>query len=63
MPNSMPAEWNEWKLVKEYKHFGLYTNGKWNECFSRFDVGLTEIRNKRGEIMLFNNLVGGKRER
>lgn len=55
----MPEEYNGWKLVKEYENFGLYTNGKWNECFSRFDVGMIE---KRGlaEVKLFNDSVGGK---
>lgn len=55
----MPEEYNGWKLVKEYENFGLYTNGRWNECFSKFDVGMIEIRNKRGEIILFNDSVGG----
>ena len=56
----MPTEYGEWKLIKEYENFGLYTNGKWNECFSRFDVGLVERRNARGEIQLFNDSVGGR---
>lgn len=57
---TMPEEYNGWKLVKKYENFGLYTNGKWNECFSKFDVGLVERRNARGEIQLFNDSVGGK---
>lgn len=40
----MPEEYNGWKLIKEYEHFGLYTNGIWRECFSRFDVGMIEKR-------------------
>lgn len=56
----MPIKWNEWTLIKEYKHYGLYTNGMWRECFSRFDVGMIEHRNKRGEVLLFNTFVGGK---
>lgn len=38
----MPQEYKEWTLIKEYENFGLYTNGKWRECFSKFDVGLIE---------------------
>ena len=55
----MPTEYGEWKLVKEYENFGLYTNGRWNECFSRFDVGMIEKR-KLTEVELFNDSVGGK---
>lgn len=55
----MPEEYDGWKLIKEYENFGLYTNGRWNECFSRFDVGLIEQRDKRGEIILFNDSIGG----
>lgn len=57
----MPIEWKGWTLIKEYKHFGLYTNGKWRECFSKHDVGMVEIRNKRGEVLLFNSFIGSKR--
>ena len=53
----MPEEYNGWKLVKEYENFGLYTNGRWNECFSRFDVGMIE---KRKLTEVFNDSVGGK---
>ena len=58
----MPEEYNGWKLVKEYENFGLYTNGRWNTCFDKFDVGLIEQRDKRGEIQLFNDSVGGRNE-
>ena len=56
----MPEEYNGWKLVKEYENFGLYTNGRWNECFSRFDVGMIEKR-KLTEVRLFNDSVNGKK--
>lgn len=56
----MPTEYGEWKLIKEYENFGLYTNGKWNECFSRFDVGMIEKR-KLAEVKLFNDSVNGKK--
>lgn len=55
----MPEEYNGWKLVKEYENFGLYTNGRWRTCFDKFDVGLVERRNARGEIILFNDSIGG----
>lgn len=42
----MPEEYNGWKLIKEYEHYGLYTNGIWRECFSRFDLGMVEKRRK-----------------
>lgn len=42
----MPEEYKGWKLIKEYEHYGLYTNGIWRECFSRFDLGLVEKRRK-----------------
>ena len=57
---TMPEEYNGWKLVKEYEYFGLYTNGKWNECFSRFDVGMIE-RQKLVEVRLFNASPNGKK--
>ena len=57
----MPTEYGEWKLVKEYENFGLYTNGRWNECFSRFDVGMIEKR-RLAEVKLFNDSVGGRNE-
>ena len=56
----MPEEYNGWKLVKEYENFGLYTNGKWNECFSRFDVGMIE-RRRLAEVKLFNASPNGKK--
>ena len=54
----MPEEYNEWKLIKEYEHFGLYTNGKWKTCFDKFDVGLIEKRRKLSEVRLFNDTTG-----
>ncbi|MBR2703920.1 MAG: hypothetical protein IKE91_00435 [Clostridia bacterium] len=56
----MPEEYNGWKLIKEYENFGLYTNGKWNECFSRFDVGMVE-KQKLVEVRLFNASPNGKK--
>jgi len=56
----MPIEYGEWKLIKEYENFGLYTNGKWNECFSKFDVGMIEKR-RLVEVRLFNDSVNGKK--
>ena len=43
----MPEEYEGWKLIKEYEHYGLYTNGIWRECFNKFDVGLIEKRRKQ----------------
>ena len=54
----MPEEYNEWKLIKEYKYFGLYTNGKWKTCFDKFDVGMVERRRKISEVRLFNETTG-----
>lgn len=54
----MPIEWKGWTLVKEYKYFGLYTNGKYNQYFDRFDVGIVERRRKQNEVRLFNESVG-----
>lgn len=36
----MPERFKEWTLIKEYKKFGLYTNGLYRTCFDKFDVGL-----------------------
>ena len=58
----MPEEYFGWKLIKEYEHFGLYTNGKWKTCFNKYDVGLVERRNAKGEIQLFNDSVGGRND-
>lgn len=59
----MPTEYGEWKLIKEYENFGLYTNGKWKTCFNKFDVGMIE-RRRLAEVKLFNDSVrGGKWER
>ena len=56
----MPEEYNGWKLVKEYENIGLYTNGRWNECFSRFDVGMIE-KQRLVEVRLFNASPNGKK--
>lgn len=53
----MPEEYKGWKLIKEYEYYGLYTNGIWRECFSRFDVGMIEKR-RIAEVKLFNMTVG-----
>lgn len=56
----MPEEYEEWTLIKEYDNFGLYTNGVYNTCFNRFDLGMVEKRRKvdvRAEINLFNDSV------
>ena len=45
----MPKVFNEWVLIKEYPNFGLYTNGKWKECFTPFDVGLLSTNTNRGK--------------
>lgn len=55
----MPEEYDGWKLIKEYEHYGLYTNGKWRTCFSKFDVGMIEKR-RLAEVKLFNDSVGGR---
>lgn len=57
MTQKMPKEYDGWKLVKEYKHFGLYTNGKWNTCFQKFDVGLIEPRKLRGGIKKYERIA------
>ena len=56
----MPEEYNGWKLVKEYEYYGLYTNGKWRTCFSKFDVGMIE-KQKLVEVRLFNASPNGKK--
>lgn len=61
----MPEKYEEWTLIKEYDDFGLYTNGIYRTCFSRFDIGLVPKRNKvdvRAEINLFNDSVRRKYE-
>lgn len=57
----MPEEYNGWKLIKEYENFGLYTNGIYEQCFSRFDVGMIEKR-RLAEVKLFNDSVGGRND-
>lgn len=56
----MPLEYNGWTLVKEYKNFGLYTNGKYQECFQKFDLGMIE-KQRLVEVRLFNDSVHGKK--
>lgn len=51
----MPEEFKGWKLIKEYENFGLYTNGLWRTCFSKFDVGLIERRTARGMLIFINS--------
>ena len=61
----MPEEYKEWTLIKEYDNFGLYTNGVYNTCFNRFDLGMVEKRRKvdvRAEINLFNDSVRRRNE-
>ena len=61
----MPEEYKEWTLIKEYDNFGLYTNGIYNTCFNRFDIGMIEKRRKvdvRAEINLFNDSVRRRNE-
>ena len=56
----MPIEYNGLKLIKEYENFGLYTNGIYNTCFDKFDVGMIE-RQKLVEVRLFNASPNGKK--
>lgn len=53
----MPEEFGKWKLIKEYENYGLYTNGTYRTCFSKFDVGMIE-RRRLTEVKLFNDSVG-----
>ena len=57
---TMPEEYNGWKLIKEYKNFGLYTNGIYNTCFNKFDVGMIE-KQRLVEVRLFNASPNGNK--
>lgn len=35
----VPQTYNNMQLVKCYKNFALYSNGKWNECFTYYELG------------------------
>lgn len=49
IPKKIIKDKKEFKLIKEYKHYGLYeTSTGYKECFDRFDLGLMPKQYVRG---------------
>lgn len=51
----VPQTYNNMILVKCYKDFALYSNGKWNECFTYHELGNRTLQIKDREISVSNH--------